>query len=197
VKFVVPRFFGDGVNDRSEGEKFSCSFICGDSLLQIPDDSGGMGGVLSGDDGGSVDAVVSAVLEEVSDEDCELLRRTITGLFFLTATGLFLLTIPEVAAAFFSVLELGEPGEGGCTVTCELKLADDIDSSSDSCGEMKRAVGRGPVVEGPLDFLSMGCGITEGALDVVDEDVVLGRPWCERLTVVELEPRGPARAVLS
>jgi hypothetical protein len=37
---------------------------------------------------------------------------------------------------------------------------------------MKRAVGRGPVVEGPRDFLRIGCGVA-ALLDTL-EDVVLG-----------------------
>jgi hypothetical protein len=38
---------------------------------------------------------------------------------------------------------------------------------------MKRAVGRGPVVDGPRDFFRIGCGVA-ALLDTLD-DVVLGR----------------------
>jgi len=58
---------------------------------------------------------------------------------------------------------------------------------------MKRAVGRGPVVEGPLFFFRMGCGIGAGALDVVDDDVVLGRLWEWKMA---LEAAGPWRSFL-
>lgn len=46
-----------------------------------------------------------------------------------------------------------------------------LGSSSESWGEMNRAVGLGPVVDGPLVFFRIGCGI--GGLEA-DEDVVLG-----------------------
>jgi hypothetical protein len=68
---------------------------------------------------------------------------------------------------------------------------------------MKRAVGRGPVVDGPLDFLRMGCGV-EALLETLEE-VVLGRlwlllwlliwlwPWRLRAVVLEApDPRGRA-----
>ena len=64
-------------------------------------------------------------------------------------------------------------------------------SASDSCGEMKRAVGRGPVEDGPLVFLRIGWGITAGALDAVEEDVVLGLLWLGRWSVVALAAPGP------
>jgi len=66
---------------------------------------------------------------------------------------------------------------------------DELGSFSESCGEMKRAVGRGPVVEGPLLFFRMGCGIGAGALDVVDDDVVLGRLWSGKWHL-KLQDRG-------
>jgi hypothetical protein len=52
---------------------------------------------------------------------------------------------------------------------------------------MKRAVGRGPLADGPLVFLRIGCGIGTGFLDAVEEDVVLGRLWSDRLRAVVLE----------
>lgn len=42
-------------------------------------------------------------------------------------------------------------------------------SSSESCGETNLAVGRGPDVEGPLDFFRIGCG--GGGLDDDDDRV--------------------------
>lgn len=57
---------------------------------------------------------------------------------------------------------------------------------------MNRAVGRGPFVEGPLDFFKIGCGIAVWALEVVDDDVVLGLLWI----AVVLEAPGPWRARL-
>ena len=69
-------------------------------------------------------------------------------------------------------------------------------SPSDSGGEMKRAVGRGPLVDGPLVFLRMGCGIGTAFLDAVEDDVVLGRLWSDRLRTVVLEAAGPRRAAV-
>ena len=69
-------------------------------------------------------------------------------------------------------------------------------SPSDSGGEMKRAVGRGPLVDGPLVFLRMGCGIGTGFLDAVEDEVVLSRPWSDRWRAVVLKAPGPRRAVV-
>jgi hypothetical protein len=69
-------------------------------------------------------------------------------------------------------------------------------SPSDSGGEMKRAVGRGPLVDGPLVFLRIGGGMGTGFLDAVEDDVVLGRLWSDRLRAVVLEAPGPRRAVV-
>ena len=64
-------------------------------------------------------------------------------------------------------------------------------SSADSCGDMNRAVGRGPVVEGPLVFLRIGCGITAGPLEAIEDDVVLGLLWFDGWIAVVLEAPGP------
>ena len=64
-------------------------------------------------------------------------------------------------------------------------------SASDSCGEMKRAVGRGPVEDGPLVFFRIGCGIGLGFPDAVNGDVVLGLVWLGRWIVVALAAPGP------
>ena len=69
-------------------------------------------------------------------------------------------------------------------------------SPSDSGGEIKRAVGRGLLVDGPLVFLRMGCGIGAGFLEAIDDDVVLGRLGSERLRAVVLEAAGPRRAAV-
>lgn len=59
---------------------------------------------------------------------------------------------------------------------------------------MKRAVGRGPVVDGPRDFFRIGCGVA-ALLDTLD-DVVLGRllfrAWRLRAVVLEA-PDPPGR----
>jgi hypothetical protein len=44
----------------------------------------------------------------------------------------------------------------------------------------KWAVSWGLVVDAPLVFLRIGCVATTGALDVVEEDVVLSLPWLGR-----------------
>lgn len=61
---------------------------------------------------------------------------------------------------------------------------------------MKRAVGRGPLLEGPLVFFKMGCGITVGALDVAEEDVVLGLLLLDSWKLVALEAPSPLRLAL-
>jgi hypothetical protein len=96
------------------------------------------------------------------------------GRFFLDAPAAtnpaFFLPVEDALFLSFVVLL---PGEGDRITTCEFEPADESSSASlsDSCGEMKRAVGRGPVVEGPLDFLRIGCGMTTGLLE---EEFVLG-----------------------
>lgn len=58
--------------------------------------------------------------------------------------------------------------------TCEFVLPKERSSFSESWGDMKRAVGRGPVVNGPRDFFNMGCGMMTGVFEAVEDDVVLG-----------------------
>lgn len=41
---------------------------------------------------------------------------------------------------------------------------------------MNRAVGRGPLVDGPRVFFRIGCGIGAGALDAAEEDAVVVVP---------------------
>lgn len=108
---------------------------------------------------------------------CELCRRGITGRFFFVALvatnpGFFLV----VADDFLSAFVFSTPtDEGGCTTTWEFEPADETGSvsCSDSCGETNRAVGRGPVVEGPLVFFNIGCGMTVGGLDKLEDELVL------------------------
>ena len=64
--------------------------------------------------------------------------------------------------------------EMGCwTTTSEFGLIELPSSFSELCGEIKRAVGRGPLVEGPRLFFRIGCGATEGAFNAADDVVVL------------------------
>jgi hypothetical protein len=42
-------------------------------------------------------------------------------------------------------------------------------SSSEVCGDINRAVGRGPVLEGPLLFLSIGGGIAAAYLERLED----------------------------
>lgn len=49
------------------------------------------------------------------------------------------------------------------------------DSSSESGGDAKRAVGRGPVLESPLDFFRMGCG-GGGRLEEAESSLIVGVP---------------------
>ena len=123
-------------------------------------------------------------LVELSFEDCEvceLCRLTTTGLFFLEAneaTNFLLATagvnFPSIFSIFSSmVLVCSRGGEGDCTTTYSF-VVPEFDSSSDTAGDMKRAVGRGPFPEGPLVFFSIGGGMGAGVRET-DVDVVLGR----------------------
>ena len=49
------------------------------------------------------------------------------------------------------------------------------DSSSESGGEANRAVGRGPVLESPLDFFRIGCG-GGGRLEDAESSLIVGVP---------------------
>ena len=44
-----------------------------------------------------------------------------------------------------------------------------VSSSSEVCGDMNRAVGRGPVLEGPLLFLSIGGGMAATDFERLEE----------------------------
>jgi hypothetical protein len=88
--------------------------------------------------------------------------------------------LPSEGDAFLSDFAFWESADGGSTTrefVWELVLTEDDGSasSSDSGGETKRAVGRGPLVDGPLVFLRMGCGIGAGFLNAAEDDVILGR----------------------
>ena len=86
---------------------------------------------------------------------------TITGRFFLPEATKPPFFLPD-GDDFLSNLTFWDSGDGGSTTTCEfvceLVLTEDEGSASpsDSGGEIKRAVGRGPPIDGPLVFLRMG-----------------------------------------
>ena len=124
------------------------------------------------------------VFAMASSDDCELLRRTITGRFFFnpaetTCPCPFLL--PE-KLDFLSCL-VGS-GEGGSTTTCEFGLSG---AGGDLWGETKRAVGRGPLdpLFLPFELLRIGGGIVTGVLGVDDAgsclecwtSIALELPW--------------------
>lgn len=134
-----------------------------------------------------------------SVDDCELCRRTITGRFFfaaLEATNTEDFLTPADPDDFLSFFVVSGSGEGGCTITCELVPADELSSVSlsDSGGEINRAVGRGPAIEGPLDFFRMGCGIGVAVLEIVEGNLVSGLLRVGRWRVVALEV--PVRLLL-
>lgn len=142
----------------------------------------------------------SNVLDVLSIEDCEVCelgRLTTVGLFLFAAveaTNPFFL--PAVTGeGFLSALELPEFGEGPSTIICEFGLADEVApvSPSESGGEIKRAVGRGPVADGPLVFLSIGGGITVWPREAAEDDVVLARLWLTLCKAVVLDTAGPGR----
>lgn len=146
--------------------------------------------------------VIDGIASVDECEVWELCRLTITGRFFLPEPANPPFFFPSDGDDFLSddVEFWGSvDGDGGSTTTCEfvceLALTEDdrSASASDSGGEMKRAVGRGPLVDGPLVFLRMGCGIGTGFLEVVEDEVVLGRLWSDRWMAVVLEAPGPRR----
>lgn len=104
-------------------------------------------------------------LEPESPEDCEL--------FFLGSTGLLLAA--AVDATNFLPWDFFFDGDAtGCRISNPgvTVLADEgalsfSPSSSDGCGDTKRAVGRAPDVEGPLGFFKIGCD--GGGLAALDE----------------------------
>lgn len=107
-----------------------------------------------------------------SVEDWELGRRGSTGLERLLA-ALDAVNFLPVDADFFSPFTGDFTGRRICSPFAAV-LPDEVSSSfgvssSESWGETNLAVGRGPDVEGPLDFFSMGCG--GGGLEE-DDDIV-------------------------
>lgn len=99
------------------------------------------------------------------------------GLVFLGNRGRRLVAAVEVATnvliavgGFFfeAIIAISSPvvavlPEDGNSLSLSSSLAD-------SCGETKRAVGRGPDEDGPLDFFNMGCG--GGGLEALDEKLL-------------------------
>ncbi len=119
-----------------------------------------------------------------------------TWRFFLLAATKPPFFLPNEGDDFLSDFAFWESEDGDsttCGFVCELVLTEDDRSASpsDSGGEMKRAVGRGPLEDGPLVFLRMGCGIGAGILDAVEDDVILGRLWSDRWRTGVLEAPGP------
>lgn len=95
-------------------------------------------------------------------EDCELWRRGIAGrrLEPVDATKAPVFFLGTIAGDFLrSSLAVGIPGTfaSGPFGGAACPSPGDDSSSSDSGGETKRAVGRGPDVEGPLGFFRIGC----------------------------------------
>src|SRR5690349_7414574 len=120
-----------------------------------------------------------------------------TGLFFfapLETTKPVFFRGPA-PAAFLSSLVFSPSGEGSCTTTCEFEPTEESGSVSfsDSWGEMKRAVGRGPLLEGPRVFFKMGGGIAVGGLEADEEEVVLGLLWAGKCRIEALAAPGPCR----
>jgi hypothetical protein len=83
-----------------------------------------------------------------------------------------LLLSPVDDSVFFSSLGTCDSGVGGRTITWAPRLVLEefraASSSSELCGDMKRAVGRGPFEDGPRDFFSMGGGIADGFLELLE-----------------------------
>jgi hypothetical protein len=120
------------------------------------------------------------IISELPVDDWELGRRGSTGLRFAAevATTNFLVGVPP---------RLFEDLPGGVVEVLVARsrcaaavLLDELsssgrDSSSESGGEANRAVGRGPVLESPLDFFKMGCG-GGGRLDEAESSLIVGVP---------------------
>lgn len=92
-------------------------------------------------------------------EDWELCRRPRAGL--RREAELDAMNFRPVGVDFFSLL--ADNGAGPLCISRPVPpvLPEDVSaslaaSSSDSCGEMNRAVGRGPDADGPLDFFKIG-----------------------------------------
>lgn len=139
-------------------------------------------------------------LSSARAEVSELGRRAAPGLRLCAAVVAtmpcaFLLG-PVDISAFFSSFDICESGVGGRTITCAPKLvlgevgaassspsssSPFPSSSSELCGDMNRAVGRGTVFEGPLLFLRMGGGRAEEFFETLEEC----RPLEESLSCLE------------
>lgn len=88
-------------------------------------------------------------------EDCELMRLGSAGLLFAPTEAW------NFFGAFFSLV----PEVDRCIST---PLPEDASSSSSS-GNAKRAVGRGPDLESPRDFLRIGCGRGRGRVGAASD----------------------------
>jgi len=86
----------------------------------------------------------------------------------------FFLDLVDISAfsSSFGTCDTGVGGVGGLTTTWAPRLVvgevSTASSSSEVCGDINRAVGRGPVLDGPLLFLSIGGGIAAAYLERLD-----------------------------
>jgi hypothetical protein len=95
-------------------------------------------------------------------------------------------------------LDIFDSGVGGRTITCAPKpvlgevSAASSSSSSELCGDMNRAVGRGPVLEGPLLFLRIGGGMADEFFEALEECRLLEESLsCLECIAVVLAAVGP------
>lgn len=112
------------------------------SCVRIPK----LGGVRSAED-----CICASERDEPSVEDCELCLRTTTGRLLLPEainTDFFLV---DGTASFLSAFESCSTEDASSIATHFLELRPS--SSSDSCGDTKRAVGFGPDVDAFRAFL--------------------------------------------
>lgn len=110
----------------------------------------------------------------------ELGRRGTPGLRLFAAVvatkpGDFFLDLADISAFFssFDICDTGVGGVGGLTTTWAPTLivgeVSAASSSSEVCGDINRAVGRGPELEGPLLFLSIGGGMAAAYLERLED----------------------------
>jgi hypothetical protein len=151
-----------GRSEDADEAEFPCA-VCASAIGEIAR-------ILSGVRDDASDETVSRELGSAVTEFCELPRLgPITGrrLFALDATNRFV-----DCPLFFT-------GEGTVAVECFISspltvvLSDEVisgsfsSSSGESWGDRNRAVGRGPVADGPRDFFKIGCA--GGGFEALDE----------------------------
>lgn len=115
----MPTRLREGEGNRIAGENPSRNLDWEASFFRAPSPSKKGDAGFSSDDS-TPDEPASTDLEWLSVEECELLRRNTTGRLPDGAGTTARVFFPPLAAAdFFSGLELGPSGDGGCTTTCE------------------------------------------------------------------------------